>query len=153
METNEIIPYKGVHPGSILGEELRERGIKQNEFALAIGMQASHLNSLIKGKRSMTHEIAIKIEEELGISYDFWMRVQAKYDYCKEKRESSNTLSSTPKASATSSMLDIYLKFSTLFEAQNETIKELQETLERTNNYLDKLSGSRYLDEDKSDYK
>ena len=44
----EPIPSKAIHPGSILMCELEERGIKQNDFAKAIGMEASHFNSLIK---------------------------------------------------------------------------------------------------------
>lgn len=34
-------------------EELRERGIKQKDFAKQIGMQATHLSEFIRGKRNL----------------------------------------------------------------------------------------------------
>lgn len=47
--------------------ELEERGLKQKAFAAQIGMQPSHLNELLKGKRNITPAIAQKLEEALGI--------------------------------------------------------------------------------------
>ncbi len=45
MATNNkrLTPFKPTHPGEILREELRERGIRQKDFAEQIGMQATHL--------------------------------------------------------------------------------------------------------------
>lgn len=69
-----------VHPGHILGEELKERGISQKEFARRIGMQPSHLSALIHGMRNFTPAVAAKVESGLeGISADFWMRMQKSY--------------------------------------------------------------------------
>lgn len=70
-----------IWPGSVLGEELKERKIKQKDFAPLIGLNAPNLNALIKGHRPMTAEIAIKLEQTLGIPYKFWMDFQAKYEY------------------------------------------------------------------------
>ena len=83
METkNErIIPFVAVHPGSSLGAELEARGIKQKDFAKMIGMQATHLNAVIKGKRDITKELALKLEEYLGISYKTWIGLQDDYYY------------------------------------------------------------------------
>lgn len=82
METrNNIRPYKAVHPGSILKEELEARGIKQKDFALLLGMKPSNLNAIISGKRNITKSIAQKIAEQLtGITADFWLRVQKGYN-------------------------------------------------------------------------
>lgn len=61
-------PWTATHPGTILRYELEDREISQKDFAVMIGMQKSHLNELIKGKRPITKPIADKIEEVLGIS-------------------------------------------------------------------------------------
>ena len=45
---NRLVPNRAIHPGEILREELRERGIKQKDFAQSIGVQATHLNEFIK---------------------------------------------------------------------------------------------------------
>ncbi|MBP5390590.1 MAG: HigA family addiction module antidote protein [Bacteroidales bacterium] len=68
-----------VHPGEILQAELKERKIKQKDFAHSIGMQPSHLSALIHGNRSITPEIAAKLEKGLGISASFWKNLQNKY--------------------------------------------------------------------------
>ncbi|MBR6903926.1 MAG: HigA family addiction module antidote protein [Bacteroidales bacterium] len=78
---SRITGFRAVHPGETLAEELKERGIKQKELAQAIGILPSHLNELIKGKRSFTTAIAMALEKELGIPYDFWMRLQYGYEH------------------------------------------------------------------------
>lgn len=73
--------YAAVHAGSVLRRELVERGITQKEFAKAIGMQSSHLNEIIKGKRNITMEIAMRLEAALHIKAMFWMNLQSQYEY------------------------------------------------------------------------
>lgn len=81
MDNDRITGFRAVHPGETLAEELKERGIKQKDLAERIGIQPSHLNELIKGKRSFTVPIAMALEKELGIPYDFWMRRQIHYEH------------------------------------------------------------------------
>lgn len=73
--------FRAVHPGEILNEELKERKIKQKDFARNIGMQPSHLNEIVRGKRALTPSVADKIEAELGISSVELMNIQNQYDY------------------------------------------------------------------------
>lgn len=68
------------HPGAILGRELQERGLKQKDFARMIGVEPSNLNALIKGKRNLTEELAIKLERALAIPFNTWMNLQANYN-------------------------------------------------------------------------
>ena len=60
--------------------ELDERGLTQRAFADTIGIQYSHLNEFIKGKRSMSPTLALKLEKALGIPAQGWMRIQADYN-------------------------------------------------------------------------
>ena len=78
---NDITPAFPVHPGEVLGDELKSRGISQKKFAEAVGMQATHLSALIHGVRNFTPAVAEKIASGLeGISADFWMRMQESYN-------------------------------------------------------------------------
>lgn len=82
METrNELIPSIATHPGVVVREELKERGISQRDFAAQTGMQPTHLNEIIKGKRSVNVDIAIAFEKALGISAQTWMNLQSGYEY------------------------------------------------------------------------
>lgn len=74
-------PWTATHPGAVLRYELEYREISQKDFAAMIGMQKSHLNELIKGKRAMTKPIAGKIEEILGISAVSLVNMQTQYEY------------------------------------------------------------------------
>ena len=71
--SNRLVPARAIHPGEILREELRERGVKQKDFAQAIGVQATHLNEFIKGKRNLNEDLAMKLESQLGIPFKTWM--------------------------------------------------------------------------------
>lgn len=88
---NDITPVFPVHPGSILGEELKSRGISQKQFAEAVGMQATHLSALIHGTRTFTAAVAEKIASGLeGISAEFWTKCQERYNM-DIRRKSVNT--------------------------------------------------------------
>lgn len=81
METrNDIRPFLPQHPGTILREELKERGIKQKVFAEMIGMRPSHLNALLHGARNISPLVATRIENALQIPARVWLNLQSNYD-------------------------------------------------------------------------
>lgn len=88
MGTNKIIGSNGqelrtdilLHPGEVLEMELLARGLTKSKFAMEIKMYPSHMSDILKGKRNITEEIALKIESILGISAEFWMRLQVEYN-------------------------------------------------------------------------
>ncbi len=87
-KSNRLVPVRAIHPGEILREELQERGIKQKEFAQQIGMQPTHLNEFIKGRRNLNDNLAILLERHLGIPFKTWMELHNGYIYdCKAVKE------------------------------------------------------------------
>lgn len=82
LKTNILL-----HPGTVLAEELEERGILKKDFALKIGMQPSHLSDLLKGKRHVSAKLALQLERHLGIDAGFWLRAQMAYDLAIARRE------------------------------------------------------------------
>lgn len=89
---NDVPSVFPVHPGDILGRELKERGISQKQFAGLIGMQPSHLSALIHGMRSFTPAVAEKIASGLtGISADFWTRMQSSYNRDNQRKRGSTS--------------------------------------------------------------
>lgn len=79
--SKRLVPARAIHPGEILREELQERGIKQKDFARTIGVQATHLNEFIKGKRNLNEDLALKLESQLGIPFETWMSLHTGYMY------------------------------------------------------------------------
>ena len=69
-----------VHPGMMIRPELKERGISQKDFAKMVGTQPSHLSKVFNGKRAMTTELALKIEETIGIPAKILLAAQTQYE-------------------------------------------------------------------------
>jgi antitoxin HigA-1 len=69
------------HPGELLLEEfLRPLGITQVEFARAIGVPLQRVNEIVKGKRGVTPDTALRFEAALGASAQFWLNAQTAWD-------------------------------------------------------------------------
>lgn len=68
------------HPGSILQEELKSRGIRQKDFCETIGIQPSYLSAIIHGTRNISAEMALRLEKALGILAIVWLNLQNRYD-------------------------------------------------------------------------
>ena len=86
-DNQEITTDEILHPGDILEMELEARGIKKNFAANQLGVHPSHLSDLLKQKRHVSAIIAIKLEMFLGISADYWMRVQSGYDLAMARQQ------------------------------------------------------------------
>ena len=77
---NELKTNVLLHPGEVLEMEIMARGIKKSKFAMEIKMYPSHMSDILKGKKNITEDIALRIESVLGISAEFWMRLQVEYN-------------------------------------------------------------------------
>jgi addiction module HigA family antidote len=75
-----------LHPGDVLQMELEAREIKKSDFALQLQMRPSHFSELLHAKRNVSASVAIRLESLLGISAEFWMRVQTSYDIKVERQ-------------------------------------------------------------------
>jgi HTH-type transcriptional regulator/antitoxin HigA len=77
---NKIVPAYATHPGEIILDELEANGISQVDFAKEIGLKKSQLNKIIKGKRNINADLAIMLENVLGIDAEYWLNAQNQYD-------------------------------------------------------------------------
>src|SRR5438552_19063785 len=69
------------HPGEMLLEEfLKPLGISQSAFAVRLGISFPRLNEVIRGKRSVTPDTALRLAQVLGMSADFWLGLQQDWD-------------------------------------------------------------------------
>ena len=77
-----------VHPGEILEKEFLEPlGITAYRLSKSIGLQQTHIILIIKGKRGITADTAIRFSKFFGTSPEFWMNLQREYDLRKVKME------------------------------------------------------------------
>ena len=68
-----------IPPGEILAEELEARDMTQRQLAEEMGRPTQVINEIIKGKKAITPETALQLEDAIGPSAEFWMGLQATY--------------------------------------------------------------------------
>lgn len=69
------------HPGEILLDDfLTPAGISQYRLAKAAGLPASRLTDIIKGRRGITADTAIRLGKTLGTTPKFWLNLQQDYE-------------------------------------------------------------------------
>ena len=68
------------HPGEIVAEELKARGLSAHRAALQMRVPANRLGAIIKGERAITAETALRLAALFGVSAQFFMNLQSQYD-------------------------------------------------------------------------
>lgn len=69
------------HPGEMLLEEfLKPLRISQSAFAIRLGVSFPRLNEIIRGKRVVTSDTALRLARVTGMSADFWLGLQQDWD-------------------------------------------------------------------------
>ena len=69
-----------IHPGEHLEEILSELGVTQYRLAKAIGVPPVRINSIVRGRRAITADTALRIGHALGMTPEFWLNLQRMYD-------------------------------------------------------------------------
>jgi len=73
--------FAPVHPGEILLEEfLKPMGLSQYALAKDINVPARRINEIVHGDRSISADTALRLSRYFGMSENFWMNLQARYD-------------------------------------------------------------------------
>jgi len=74
-----------IHPGEILAEEfLTPMAISQYRLAKDIGVPPRRINEIVHGKRGITADTALRLGHYFGMTPQFWMSLQARYDLATE---------------------------------------------------------------------
>lgn len=61
------------HPGEMLLEEfLKPLEISQSAMAIRLGVSYPRLNEIVRGRRSVTPDTALRLARVLGMPADFW---------------------------------------------------------------------------------
>ncbi len=77
------------HPGEMLLKEfVIPLGLTQRELAKAIHVPYQRVNEIVNGRRGMTPSTALRLAKLFGVSADFWMNLQLRWDlYNAQKAE------------------------------------------------------------------
>jgi addiction module HigA family antidote len=70
-----------VHPGDVLREDfMKPLGLSSSAVAKAIGATPIAISEIIRRKRAVSAEMALKLGRLFSVSPELWMGIQADYD-------------------------------------------------------------------------
>ena len=70
-----------IHPGEVLREEfLIPLGLSAHALAQALQVQAPRINDIVRERRAITADTALRLAQYLGTSVEFWLGLQADFD-------------------------------------------------------------------------
>jgi antitoxin HigA-1 len=83
--TNKMRP---IHPGEILREEfLVPLGMSSHALALELKVPAPRLNDIVRERRSISPDTALRLARYFGTTAQFWLNLQMSYDLKLVERE------------------------------------------------------------------
>lgn len=83
--TNRMRP---IHPGEVLREEfLVPLGMSANALALELKVPAPRINDIVRERRSITPDTALRLARYFGTTPQFWLNLQTSYDLKIAERE------------------------------------------------------------------
>jgi len=75
-----------IHPGEILMEEfLKPMSISQYRLAKDICVPPRRINEIVHGQRAISADTALRLGKFFGVSPQFWLNLQSRYDLETEK--------------------------------------------------------------------
>ena len=83
------------HPGEMLAEEfLAPMHITQRELADAIHVPYQRINELVNQKRGITPSTALRLGRFFGVSAEFWLNLQLRWELQRAEEEEQDELNS-----------------------------------------------------------
>jgi addiction module HigA family antidote len=82
-----------IHPGEILREEfLVPLNMSAHALALELKVAAPRINDIVRERRAVTPNTALRLARYFGTTPGFWLNLQTAYDLKIAQRESGQTI-------------------------------------------------------------
>ena len=73
--------HSPIHPGEVLREDfILPLGLTEYRLAHDIGVPPRRINEIVKGKRSITADTALRLSRYFAWPAEVWLNLQAQYD-------------------------------------------------------------------------
>jgi antitoxin HigA-1 len=87
-----------IHPGEHLADALGGLGITAAQLARDIAVPANRVSGILRGRRAITADTALRLSRYFGTSAEFWMNLQQTYDLRRAQRLIGKTIRTLPRA-------------------------------------------------------
>ena len=86
-----------IHPGEHLAEDLAELEISATQLASELGVPTNRVTDIIRGRRGITADTALRLGRWLGTSAEYWMNLQQIYELRLAQQEHGEEIERTVK--------------------------------------------------------
>ena len=87
-----------IHPGVTLREDFMEPyGLSANGLAKLLGIPQNRISDIVRGRRGITADTALRLEQAFGVSASFWLNLQSHYELEVAERESGSAIRDSVK--------------------------------------------------------
>jgi addiction module HigA family antidote len=70
-----------IHPGETLREDfLKPLGMTANRLGMELMVPVTRINDIVRGKRAISADTALRLSRYFGTTPQFWMNLQANFD-------------------------------------------------------------------------
>lgn len=80
------------HPGEILKDCLDDYGITATRLSRATKIPSSRLTEIIRGRRGISTDTALRLGKALGTTPEYWLNLQKSYDIRRAGTEALNNV-------------------------------------------------------------
>ena len=93
-----------IHPGEILLEEfMKPMGFSSNALARSLDVTAARINEIVRGRRGITADTALRLARFFGTDVQSWMNLQVNYDIaCADEAAGDSIRRIAPRAALAS---------------------------------------------------
>ena len=87
-----------IHPGVTLREDFMEPcKLSARGLAQALGIPQNRVSDIVRGRRGITADTALRLERAFGVSAAFWLNLQAHYELEVAERDAGAAIRKTVK--------------------------------------------------------
>ena len=87
-----------IHLGVTLREDFMEPyQLNANSLAKALGIPQNRISDIVRGRRGITADTALRLERAFGASAAFWLNLQSQYELEVAKQEAGAVIKKTVK--------------------------------------------------------
>jgi antitoxin HigA-1 len=97
IKRKKIMSRSAIHPGEILADELQELGVSPTELARQVKVPANRITQIVKGKRGITGDTALRLAHWFGTSPLFWLNLQSAHDLRLAEFEAGKIIQKLPR--------------------------------------------------------
>ena len=87
-----------IHPGVTLRKDfMAPYGLSANGLARQLGIPQNRISDIVRGRRGITADTALRLEQAFGVSAAFWLNLQSHYELEVAERESGKAIRQSVK--------------------------------------------------------